>query len=1418
MRADYENVSKCEDDPRNIAASALIRSWTVPVPVDTGVAEDSVPPRKSSGERSSRPFPSRFLVFDTETSTELQDHQKLLMGTFILAERSDIGRYRTLAHGFIYNDDLPIERRDEFEVLRRFAGYSDDGSADDSAALSAGFGNSVSADDEIPTVLLLSRSQFVSEFLIRRCADGKTAVVGFNLPYDLSRLASGWHRPKRDRFVGGFALHLGKTSTGRDCSVLIKKIDQKKAFIRLAISGPNDRAVEVPFVDVKTLFFAMTSRSTDLRTVANVLGIEQKGHVSEYGRITAEMCEYAIRDTVVTAQAYCELCDRLARLGVGLRPDRAYSAASIDKACASTLGISNPLRRFTSLPNEILGYAMAAFYGGRSECNITGVPLPVAVCDFKSEYPSVRSLMGLWDFDVAEDVKAVDVTDEAIQFVDSVTLDDLYDKATWRQLRTFVQVLPDGDRLPFRSKYGDSSAPVIGDNYVLGTAAHCGRDYPMWYAMADVVASKIRCAGKVPTILRAVSLEPTRALSLPDRIVFAGHVVRSDRDLAAQFIELRIESQKSVKLMDKASPIIEKCADPSEIHRLTLKLADELRVLTASMVDSDEVLNRLIALAANVLNTDDAGYSDRKSLLLAHLSSMRMDAFIADLALKITANAAYGVTAQLNHVQLNDDLAKNMKTAKVWVFGRHALPWECSVPVVEEPGAMCFPPSAAWTTAGARLMLAMAEVEVYSRGGAHVYCDTDSIAVVACEERSVLPCKNGNGPEPDTVLALSYADVGEITERFESLWPYDEPRDDDSAQKIASRAAEADRKAALSGSFSVPGICDAWVDDQRLLKVEKIAHCLAVSPKRYCLFRYRSDGTAIIIEGREHGLGWLVNPFSDPSFRYVYDSDGNVDESLLPEPNWDELKLGDDKSNPRLKSERSFIRTTYIHWIWRQVLSKYGVPFRGSVPSWFGRPAVTQFTATTPALLRQYGSAAATSSESGAGAGDYDSSAKPFNFVSTMSGRLVSERSRDRRFFSPYESDAGMFERIPWFEMGGPNAPLSIEDIIHRTAGTYAEKFAFNYDRSTYGDVVGFRFRRNVVMTGVVHIGKEVLDEDEDDIGVSDEGDKVEYRGDDSHRYHRPSDLISLLRSDYSLSAIASMLGIPERTVKNYAAGALSISDDRYAALRRLAYEHVSGAAGSEPGDWSAAFANARIVAVRRCESVGCSNEVRRSNARFCSDSCRYRSSRQTSSKGHASMAGVIVEEAEGEEFGAFVGLETVDVVAHGTLRRKQVSKVTDPDESIVIETRSGKRKWFCLSCFSSSSTWSAGTAYDFRRLTKKHVRRCHGHSVFIVSGFLNVNTKNRNKDGNHRYRWECHRCMCHGELTSRGSASVGAAAHVLGCEYRRNDPAVSRGLYVKLGAIAGISELVATMHDDSGLSRIKSYHYRDGFDSDNDL
>jgi hypothetical protein len=167
---------------------------------------------------------------------------------------------------------------------------------------------------------------------------------------------------------------------------------------------------------------------------------------------------------------------------------------------------SPPILERQRFEKRYLGYAESAFFGGRTSAHIRKVPVPVVYTDFLSMYPTVNALMGLWRYVVAAEISvSPEEVSETTSFLRSISVEKLFDPATWPTLTAFARVIPDGDILPTRAKYSaESNDYQVGLNYV-----HAGSNDPkdgLWFALPDLAAS-VLLTGKVPNILEAFRIE-----------------------------------------------------------------------------------------------------------------------------------------------------------------------------------------------------------------------------------------------------------------------------------------------------------------------------------------------------------------------------------------------------------------------------------------------------------------------------------------------------------------------------------------------------------------------------------------------------------------------------------------------------------------------------------------------------------------------------------------------------------------------------------------------------------------------------------------------------------------------------------------------------------------------------------------------
>jgi hypothetical protein len=520
-------------------------------------------------------------------------------------------------------------------------------------------------------------------------------VVGFNLPFDLSRLAirhaaARVSRPPRtpeevatgmplkdaDRsMVGGFTFQLSPFDN--QPFLRIKHLNSRSAFFRFANPALQEaarsqrRRGERPqfqrgnFLDVKTLAAALTSKSHRLKTLAEYLGVKHKGEFTDFARpIDPEFIDYAVNDVETTRQCFDELVRRYQRHRLGMTaPQGIYSEASLGKAYLRQMRV-RPWREVqTDFDPATLGAIMSSYFGGRAEVHIRRTIEPAIYADFASMYPTVCTLTGLWWFVIANGVDQEDATAETQSFLESVQLSDLQDAAIWRGLTTLVHVLPAADIFPVRTRYAphlkgetkSADMPTIGVNYL-------SADRPLWFTLADCVAAKL-LTGKAPKVVRAIRFKPRppqdglRGIEIAGEAEFRVNPYRDD--FYKRVIDLRRRVKVDLKESERHDP------NSQETKNLDMK----------------------------------------------------------QLALKILANAtSYGIFIELNVEDADDE------GAPVSIFtsqGKRVA----ETSKLEEPGRYYHPLLATLITGAARLMLALTERLAFEHGLNWALCDTDSMAL-----------------------------------------------------------------------------------------------------------------------------------------------------------------------------------------------------------------------------------------------------------------------------------------------------------------------------------------------------------------------------------------------------------------------------------------------------------------------------------------------------------------------------------------------------------------------------------------------------------------------------------------------------------------------------------------------------------------
>jgi hypothetical protein len=444
-------------------------------------------------------------VWDTETRVDVT--QRLLFGSYRFIEDGDC-----LTERLFFADDLTRVERD---VLIRYV-------ASHSAEV---------ADAGLEQLALLSRLEFLRAFY-RLVYKGRVLLIGFNQPFDLSRVAHD-QTQARGNFAAGFSLGLWsyRDLEGEERRhqqrprIGIKHIDSRRALIgftaRTGIDEedliPEDSETGEPkkgykfrghFLDLRTLAFALTDRGHTLESACKAFGVEHpKTSTTHHGTVTPDYIDYNRRDVLATAELAVKMLDEYDRHPIALPPTQAFSPASIGKSYLRAMGIQPVLERQPHFPPAFLGYAQTAFFGGRTSAHIRKVPVPVVYTDFLSMYPTVNSLMGLWRFVTAREIRVIEHCEAevtALLHQCQKYHDEWFDPSAWSRLTAFVCVIPGGDVLPVRAKFGSGTNDwQVAISHIYAGEAPNDR---LWFALPDVVASVI-LTGRVPQVVDAFRLE-----------------------------------------------------------------------------------------------------------------------------------------------------------------------------------------------------------------------------------------------------------------------------------------------------------------------------------------------------------------------------------------------------------------------------------------------------------------------------------------------------------------------------------------------------------------------------------------------------------------------------------------------------------------------------------------------------------------------------------------------------------------------------------------------------------------------------------------------------------------------------------------------------------------------------------------------
>src|SRR5207302_2456018 len=333
--------------------------------------------------RKRKLWPDYTLVFDTETTLDLE--QRLNFGVWRFCQLQST-EYVAIQEGIFYRDGL--DPKDVQTIL----------------AYKQKANRRLKPSD--PELIVLSRAAFIERVFWESVRAG-ALIVGFNLSFDISRIAVRWTAARN----GGFSFVLSQLSDKqlknihRPC-IRIAPLNGVAEQIELTAVRRKDeqyRWRSGRFLDLHTLAFALTDESYSLAGAIRAFGSQpEKMEYEPTGHITEKEMTYARQDVHGTLGLLNALKHEYELHPIALPPDRAYSPASIGKAYLRAMGIVEPMQKFKDIPPKIQGIAMAAYSGGRPSSRIRRWPVPIVPVDLTSEYPSVDALLGIWDLLTAE--------------------------------------------------------------------------------------------------------------------------------------------------------------------------------------------------------------------------------------------------------------------------------------------------------------------------------------------------------------------------------------------------------------------------------------------------------------------------------------------------------------------------------------------------------------------------------------------------------------------------------------------------------------------------------------------------------------------------------------------------------------------------------------------------------------------------------------------------------------------------------------------------------------------------------------------------------------------------------------------------------------------------------------------------------
>jgi hypothetical protein len=623
--------------------------------------------------------------------------------------------------------------------------------------------------------------------------------------------------------------------------VIVKKVGPQKNTFTYSARG-NRLLDTFYFIDTlqlaKALLGAQTPASMDALCKLWEFDLPKEKNADHFKPLRRPYVDYAFNDVTRTWFIYQRLEALYLRHGLERHADRILSEAGLGKAYYQALGVRSFLsKNITDCPEagharqmlELCGIAMESMIGARTECGWRHEVIEGQSADFKSQYPTVNSLLRLQDLLICNRLRTVDGDGEGddAKLLRAITIegdgptallganrDNLM--ALWPRLRGYALIDPTDCVLPIRTVFDsadDENEKSDNSNVNVGLCA-IASGQRLWVSYPDVLASKF-ITGVTPTIFKTKRLEPDEAFGM-------------QTDL------------KAIRIFGDPRYVIDLTKPDVDLYRSLIEMRSSVK-------------------------------EEMKGFQYGSPEYKRLDAM--QLALKLLANStSYGVKVQVDVEESHEERSMTVYHGEDWreVVARHrsrdplSYAQQISGVKVEKPGTW-FDPSGPLITAGGRLLLAVVEVLAREKGLSFGMCDTDSTFL--CRPKGM----------SREAFREAFSTIAGLTGRLQAINPYKPTICEDGRTKVDPVFAIEDINFPFdntNGKFQ-----------ERTKEPMKPLYILAIAAKRYAMANIiREDGSeyddieqiraeaargktplVILRKVSGHGLGFITAPAYKPS-------------------------------------------------------------------------------------------------------------------------------------------------------------------------------------------------------------------------------------------------------------------------------------------------------------------------------------------------------------------------------------------------------------------------------------------------------------------------------------------------------------------------------------------------------------------------